>query len=101
MITMVPALKATPRAGEAAGECSATCAHAKRRAAAASAQAALALVGVLLSAGRAAAPKQNALNSTSTVPAPHMIQSGTSPARSCFAPTPLASAARPVRTHAA
>jgi hypothetical protein len=48
-----------------------------------------------------AAPKQNALNRISSEPATIVIQFGTMPSRSFFAPMPLASAARPVRTQAA
>ena len=48
-----------------------------------------------------AAPKEKALNRTRIVPTPQIIQSATTPSRSFLAPTPLASAARPVRTQAA
>jgi hypothetical protein len=48
-----------------------------------------------------AAPKQKALNSTKTVPTAQRPTRGITPSRSFLAPTPLASAARPVRTQAA
>jgi hypothetical protein len=48
-----------------------------------------------------AAPKQKALNRTKTVRTAQSPHSGIIPSRSFFAPTPLASAARPVRTQAA
>jgi hypothetical protein len=48
-----------------------------------------------------AAPKQKALNSTSRVPVPMIIQVGTTPSSNFLAPMPLASAASPVRTQAA
>ena len=48
-----------------------------------------------------AAPKQKALNATSTVPTAHTPHSGITPSSSFLAPTPLASAASPVRTQAA
>src|SRR3954453_11737687 len=48
-----------------------------------------------------AAPKEKALNRTRIVPTAQIIHSGTTPTRSFLAPTPLASAASPVRTQAA
>jgi hypothetical protein len=48
-----------------------------------------------------AAPKQNPLNRISTVPTPITSQCPSAPANKVRAPTPLASAARPVRIQAA
>ena len=48
-----------------------------------------------------AAPKQNALNKTRTLPVATINHSGISPESSAFAPIPLAIAKRPVRTQAA
>ena len=47
------------------------------------------------------AKKQKALNSASTVPAASTMYSGMTSFSAALAPTPLASAARPVRTQAA
>ena len=53
------------------------------------------------SSRQTAAPKQKALNATSTKPARTMSHSGTTPSSTFLVPTPLASAASPVRTQAA